>query len=98
MRQKDYWTHNISDVYIRGDDPEKWAKKGAVRKRQHYLTLFLPTGPPESVVVDTPGPHSRTENVNQFVVIITDRYSKFTRTRPAAKTSTLYVARLIVDN
>jgi hypothetical protein len=63
------------------------------RKRTSFLKLFLAVEPLKYVSLDILGPLPKTEHENRFLLIITDRFSKLTRTVPLRVISALAVAK-----
>lgn len=52
------------------------------RRRTSYLKLFMPNGPLEFVCLDILGPLPKTSAGNKFLLVISDRFSKLTRSVP----------------
>lgn len=65
---------------------------GATFTHQRQLQLFPATGPFKFIAVDILGPLPQSRSGNQVMIIITDWYSKLTRTIPTPKLSSTYVA------
>jgi hypothetical protein len=67
------------------------------RKRTSFLKLFPAYGPLELVAVDILGPLPKTEHGNRFLLVISDQFSKFTRTVPLCTITALVVAKAFCD-
>jgi hypothetical protein len=52
------------------------------RKRISFLKLFPASGPLEYLSMDILGPLPKTSHGNRFLLVITNRFSKLTRTIP----------------
>jgi transposase InsO family protein len=63
------------------------------RKRVSLLKLFPATEPLEFVAIDILGPLPKTVHGNRYLLVITDRFSKLTRTIPVRTTNALAVAK-----
>jgi hypothetical protein len=63
------------------------------RKRTSFLKLFPASGPLEYVDLDILGPLPKTEHGNKFLLVMTDRLSKLTRTVPLRSISAFVVAK-----
>jgi hypothetical protein len=63
------------------------------RKRTSFHKLFPAAEPLEYVSLDILGPLPKTEHGNRFLLIITDRFSKLTRTVPLRVIPALAVAK-----
>lgn len=62
-----------------------------------HLKLFPTSGPFEFIVMDILGPLLKTTNGNQFVVIMTDRYSKLPRGVPTYNSCAMHIATIFYD-
>jgi transposase InsO family protein len=67
------------------------------RNRTSLLKLFPANGPLEFVAMDILGPLPKTENGNRFLLVISDRLSKLTRTVPLRSITALAVAKAFCD-
>ena len=62
------------------------------KQRVKPLQLFPPSGPLESVAIDAFGPLIKTSRGNQYLLMITDPYSKLTKSVPLKSISAEAVA------
>jgi transposase InsO family protein len=67
------------------------------RTRTSFLKLFPASAPLEFVAIDILGPLPKTGHGNRFLLVITDRFSKLTRTVPLRTTTALVCARAFCD-
>lgn len=74
------------------------ARSRANKTGTRHLKLFAANGPLEFIPIDNLGTLPKAINGNQFVVIISDRYSNLTRAGPASKTSMTHMATIFYDN
>lgn len=75
----------------------KCARKRANYTRTGHLKLFRVRGQLEFIAMIIFGLFPKTENGNQFVLIMPDRYSKLTRSKPTSKTSAMHIASIFFD-
>jgi hypothetical protein len=68
------------------------------RKRTSFLKLFPASGPLEYVSMDILGPLSKTDHGNRFLFVITNRFSKLTRTVALRTIAALFVAKAFCEN
>lgn len=81
-----------TDVYISVTDCRKCAPNGANKAHMRHLKLSPDSGPFEFIALDKLHPLRKTTSGNQFVVIMTDRYSTLTQAVLILKTSTTQIA------
>lgn len=86
-----------NDVYKTVGDCSKCAINRAGLKRKRHFTLFLARGPLDLVPMDNLGPLQNKTSGNQFIVVVTYRYTKLTRAIPSLKTTALQVASIFFD-
>jgi Integrase core domain len=67
------------------------------RARTLFLKLFPASEPLEYVSMDILGPLTKTQHGNRFLLVITDRFSKLTRTVPLRTISALAVAKAFCE-
>ncbi|MEM7496351.1 MAG: integrase, partial [Myxococcota bacterium] len=72
--------------------------QGTYYAHQKYLQLFPANGPLEFIAIDILGPLPRSKRGNKHVLVITDRYSKLTRTVAMNKITAPHVAEAFLDN
>ena len=81
LRREYYWPHMASDAFLTVRNCTSCAAtRGTLVKNQKDLKLFPAAGPLEFVAMDLLGTLPRTAHGNQHVLVITDRFSKLTRT------------------
>jgi Integrase zinc binding domain len=68
------------------------------RKRTSFLKLFPASEPLEYVSLDILGQLPKTEHGNRFLLVITDRFSKLTRTVPLRTISAFVVDKAFYEN
>jgi Integrase zinc binding domain len=74
--------------------------KNRIKERTHtsFLKLFPASAPLEYVAIDILGPLPKTGHGNRFLLVMTDRFSKLTRTVPLRTTTALVCARAFYDD
>lgn len=83
LRREYYWPFMANDAYQLVKDCQSCTEvRGTTRKHLRKLSLFPATGPLEFVAMDYLGPLPRTPQGNQYVLVITDRFSKLARALP----------------
>ena len=94
LRKYYYWPSMSIDVYNTVKQCEACAKESIrLRKIAAKLKLFPATFPLESVALDYVGPLPRTYRGHTHLLVITDRYTKLTRTVPLKNPSAKETAR-----
>lgn len=68
-----------------------------LRQRAYLLQLFLPAGPLKSVAIDLFGSLLFTARGNQYLLMMTDRYSKLTKSMLLRSISDEVVALAFTD-
>lgn len=94
LRREHHWLHVAPDVYDTVRNCSQCTRMCLKIEHQRELELFQPAGPFEFVALDILGPLPKTKIVNQFVAILTDRYSKLTSFIPTAKMTSTKVAHI----
>jgi transposase InsO family protein len=98
MRPKFFWKEVYKDVEETVRHCTVCAKNRVTeRKRTSFLKLFPADGPLEFVVMDVLGPLPKTERGNCFLLVISDRFSKLTRTVPLRSITALVIAKVFCD-
>ena len=94
-----YWPALAVDCYATGRRCPTCAKN-RIKLRQHVqpLQLFPPSGPLESVAIDVLGELLKTARGNQYLLVISDRFTKLTKTVPLKGISAAEVAKAFVDH
>lgn len=91
--RRDYFGPNMAvSVYNTVSNCKSCARNSSNTKYRRHLHLFPPTNLLQFFAMDIFGPLPKTTNGNQHVIIITDRYSKLTRTVFTAQLITNTVA------
>jgi len=98
MRRYYYWVGMAADVvsYVRKCDS---CARQRVRPlaRRSPLTLFPATMPFQDIAVDLYGPLDKTTAGHQFILVITDRFTKLVRAIPMDGTSAVDCASVVLD-
>jgi transposase InsO family protein len=68
------------------------------KRHTNPLRLFPANEPLEAVAMDILGPLPRTKHGNRFLLVITDRFSKVTKTVPLRTVTALSVAQAFCDH
>lgn len=79
MQREVYWPHMANDVFTTVNDLRDCAPNTEKKTWMQHLAHFLASGPLEFIAIEILGPLPETTNGNQFVVVMTDRYSKMIR-------------------
>jgi hypothetical protein len=93
MRRRFYWRnmHKIVEETVR--NCTVCAKNRVTERKRISFLKFLPaSGPHEFVAMEILGPLPKTEHGNRFLLVISDRFSKLTRTVPLRTITALGVA------
>jgi transposase InsO family protein len=99
MRKTFFWPRIAEDVYETVRQCDLCARNRISEKRKtNPLKLFPANEPLESISMDILGPLPRTKHANRFSLVISDRYSKVTKTVPLRTVTALSVARAFCDN
>ena len=99
LRKTFFWPKMAVDVATTVRECTVCAKnRMKERTRTNYLKLFPASGPLEDVSMDLLGPLPKTQHGNRFLLVITDRFSKLTRTVPLRSTSAYAVSRAFCDH
>lgn len=76
----------------------KWARNRISLKEKRPLKLFSANGPLQFLVMDILSLLPKTATGNQFVMAITNRYTKLTRAIPSSKTTETHGASIFLDH
>jgi transposase InsO family protein len=99
LRRAYFWPRMAADVYETVNNCDACARNRISEKaKTNPLKLFPAKGPLESVAMDILGPLPRTKHGNRFLLVITDRYSKVTKTVPLRVVTALSAARAFLDH
>ena len=83
LRRVYYWPHMAADVFATVRNCTRCAKNRIkLRRRTNYLKLFPAREPLESVAMDVLGPLTKTKKGHQYLLIISDRFTKLTQVAP----------------
>ena len=94
LRKQFYWPGMAPDAYATVRNCVECAKRRIKLRRHHsFLRLFPAKRPGEHVAIDILGPLPRTQNGYQYVLCMTDRYSKMALVQPLTNITALTVAR-----
>ena len=98
MRQTSYWPSMSMDLYacVRACPPCA-RERMSVRKHSYFLKPFPRTRPLQFVAIDILGPLARTRQGNQFLLVISDRFSKLKKTVPLKCISAYTIALAFCD-
>lgn len=72
--------------------------RGKLTTSQKHLHLFPSNGPFELVAMDILGPFPRTKSGKRYILVVTDRYSKLTRSIPMNYITAPLVAASFLNN
>jgi Integrase zinc binding domain len=98
MRRRFYWRNMHKEVEETVRHCTVCAKNCVTeRKRTSFLKLFPASRTLEFVAMDILSPLPKTEHGNRFLLVISDRFSKLTRTVPLLTLTALGVAKAFCD-
>ena len=98
MRRRFYWRNMYKEVEETVRHCTVCSKNRVTeRKRTSFLKLFPASEPLDFVAMDILGPLPKTEHGNRFLLVISDRFSKLTRTVPLRTITALGVAKAFCD-
>jgi transposase InsO family protein len=93
LSQQFYWPTMVADVYQYVKQCHECTKENSdLVKRHKALRLFPAAGPLDFVAIDLLGPLTRTKAGHQYLLVISDRFSKLVRTIPLRTITTYTVA------
>lgn len=98
MQREFFWPHIANDVYKTISTCSTCAWNSALPKLIKELQLLPTNGPLKFVAIDILGPLPRTRNENQYVIVMTDKYSKLTRAMQTGKTSSSHFGNVSFDS
>ena len=99
IRKDFYWPALAVDCYATVRKcPHCARNRIKLRKNVEQLQLFPATEPLTSVCIDILGEFIKTQRRNEYLLVITDRYSKLTKTVPMKGISAAEVARHFVNS
>lgn len=98
MRCEVYWPHMASTVCKTVTNCRKctctWAKKA----QMPHMKMFSASSPLEFFAVDLDCLLPKTTSGNQFLVIMTNRYSELTRVMPTSNTCAMHITSIFYDH
>ena len=98
LRHHYYWPHMAADTYDFVKNCDKCAQERiTLRRHASKLKLFPAKAPLESVAIDLMGPLPVTNRKNRYLLVMTDRYTKLTRTVPLATATAFTVAKAFCE-
>ncbi|CDF40057.1 unnamed protein product [Chondrus crispus] len=99
LRQRFYWPSMSVDSYSTVRMCPDCAKARInLRKHNSELKTFPPSGPLEYIAIDILGELPRTPRGNRYLLVMTDRYSKLTRTVPLKRITAETVAQAFISH
>ena len=99
LRGEYYRPHMANDVYATVRNCQSCsATRGSIVRHQKDMKPFPAARPLAFVAMDPLGPLPKTAHGNQFVLVITDRFSKLTRSIALRTTTAAVVANAFLDN
>jgi hypothetical protein len=94
MRKRYFWKNMYREIEDAVRSCEQCARNNdQERTRVNKMQLFTAHEPLEFVAIDILGPFPKRANVNLFLLVISDCFSKITRTIPMRTTTALAVAK-----
>jgi Integrase core domain/Integrase zinc binding domain len=94
-----FWPKMVEDIYETVRQCDACARNCiSERKHTNKLQLLPVKGPLESVEMKILGPPPRPKHGNCFLLVISDRFSKVTKTVPLRTVTALSVARAFCDH
>lgn len=86
------------DVYFTMADPQSCAAQGTKARHKESLRLFPSAVLLEFMAIDILGPLPATKSGNQHEIVLTNRYTKLTRTILVTKVISMGAAAVFLDN
>lgn len=98
MRRTMYWPNMMTDIRECCQRCDACGKERVtLRTHQSPLTLFPANAPLEYVAIDILGPLPRASSGHRFVLVMTDRFSKFSRAIPMRTITAINVAKAFLE-
>ncbi|CDF39905.1 unnamed protein product [Chondrus crispus] len=92
LRREYYWPHMANDAFSTVRNCASCAApRGTLVRHQKDLKLFPAAGPLDFVAMDLLGPLPKTAHGNRHVLVMTDRFTKLTRSIPLRTTTAHYL-------
>ena len=94
LRRDFYWPSMSVDIHHVVEDCDTCARNRGKEKRSTYpMKLFPATRPLEQVAMDILGPLPKTKHGRRFILVITDRFTKLTKTESLRTITSMSVAK-----
>ena len=94
LRRDFYWPSMTVDIHFTVDNCDACARNRIKDQRNVYpMKLFPATKPLEYIAADILGPLPKTKHGKRFVLVVTDRFSKLTKTEALRTITSLSVAK-----
>lgn len=93
MQTENHWPNRGNDAYKNARDCREWAWNKLSEKQ-----LFPASGPSYFVAMDILGPLRNPPCDKHFVLLMTDRYKKITKTVATSRKTNLHIAPLLLGN
>ena len=94
LRRDFYWPSMTVDIHFTVDSCDACARNRIKDQRNVYpMKLFPATNPLEYVAMDILGPLPRTKHGKRFILVVTDRFTKLTKTESLRTITSLSVAK-----
>ena len=94
LRRDFYWPSMTVDIHFKVDNCASCARNRIKEQRNVYpMKLFPAEKPLDFVAMDILGPLPRTKHGKQFILVVTDRFSKLTKTEALRTITSLSVAK-----
>lgn len=98
MLRKFFWLQMKSNVYKTVTMCTIYARSGPLQKFQCKILSFLASGPQKIVAIDILRPLLRTDNRNQYVIVMDGGYEKHIRPIKTHRTLLPHVANVFLDS
>lgn len=98
LRRTYHWPDVASDVHEFVFKYEFCRRHRPLQKHQPWWQLFLPCRPLEFVAIVILEPLIKSKQINRFIIVATECYSKLTRALPVPKTTATHVATVVLEN
>lgn len=93
-----YWSHTANNVSATVRSCSACARNWVEHEPKRKLQLYRASGPLKFILIDILGALPRTVDDNQYVIAMTDRYSKLTRALSTSQASFAHVVNVFFDS